>query len=278
MKQVLYMAGEPIKYLGVEGRELPLKPAAVFNDIECEHIFLAAGRIENFINHISRFNSVADSFREFLEAVEGDCPYELLERRIRGYILEVDILLKHWEKFLGHKGKKRDFENITHKEFDGCEAYALICTFRNYLVHSSDIMHGQHNGFDGMKIWADRDFIIKDFKWPRAKRELLKKQEKRIDLVEVLKASFSAVERVHNAALELLIDKQVKEDCDYLCKCAYKTTLINAVGWFVFDFKGTESVNIPPYIGGVPGLEIDYYRLNWNGYKAIKALVEEKGL
>ena len=74
MKQILYMAGEPIQHPGVAGRELPLKPATEFNDIECEHIFVAAGRIENFINHISRFNPVADSFREFLEAVEGDCP------------------------------------------------------------------------------------------------------------------------------------------------------------------------------------------------------------
>ena len=73
MKQILYMAGEPIQHPGVAGRELPLKPATEFNDIECEHIFVAAGRIENFINHISRFNPVADSFREFLEAVEGDC-------------------------------------------------------------------------------------------------------------------------------------------------------------------------------------------------------------
>lgn len=170
------------------------------------------------------------------------------------------------------------FSNITHKEFDSCEAYALVCTFRNYLVHSSDIMHGQHKGFDGMKIWADRDFIIKDFKWPKAKRELLEKQEKRIDLVKVIQESFSAVERVHNAALELLIDNQVKEDCNYLCSCAAKTVLINATDWFVFDSKSIELVNIPPCIGGVPGMGVDYYRLNWSGYKAIKAFVEEKGL
>lgn len=264
MRQVLYMDGVPIQHPGVAGRELPLKPATEFNDIECEHIFVAAGRIENFINHVSRFNSVADSFKEFLEAVEGDYHHELLERRIRGYILEVDILLKHWEKFLGHKGKKEDFKNITHKEFDGCEAYALICTFRNYLVHSSDIMHGQHKDFDGMKIWADRDFIIKDFNWSKAKRELLKKQEKRIDLVKVIQDSFPAVVRIHNTVLELLIDKQVKEDCDYLCKCACKTTLINATAWFVFDFKGIESVNISNVIDGIPGIGLDYYRLDWN--------------
>ena len=84
-------------------------------------------------------------------------------------------------------------------------------------------------------------------------------------------------QKAGDAALELLIDKQVKEDCDYLCKCAYKTTLINATGWFVFDFKGTELVNIPPCIG-VPGLGTDYFRLNWNTYKAIKTFVEEKGV
>lgn len=269
------MAGKPIKHPEIEGRELPLRPAPEFSSVECEHIFMSAGRMENFINHILRFNSVTEAYAEFLAAVENDARHEVLERRIRSYILEVDILLKHWEKFLSHKGKKKAFENITHKEFDSCEAYALICTFRNYLVHSSDIMHGQHKGFDGMKIWADRDSIIKDFNWPKAKRELLEKQEKRIDLVEVLEASFPAVDRVHNAALELLIDNQVKEDCDYLCSCAAKTVLINATDWFVFDFKGIESVNMPPYIGGVPGLGLDYFRLNWNGYKAMKELVAD---
>ena len=235
--------------------------------------------MENFINHIARFNSVADSFKEFLEAVENDANHELLERRIRSYILEVDILLKHWEKFLGHRGNDKVFSNITHKEFDSCEAYALVCTFRNYLVHSSDIMHGQHKGFDGVKIWADRDFILKDFKWPAAKRDLLKKQDKKIDVVKVLEESFPAVDRVHNAALELLIDKQLKEDCNYLCKCAVKTTLIiNAIDWFVFDFKGTEPVNMSNVIGGVPGMGVDYYRLNWDAYKAIKAFVNEKGI
>ena len=93
-----------------------------------------------------------------------------------------------------------------------------------HLVHSSDIMHGQHKGFDGVKIWGDRDFILKDFKWPAAKSDLLKKQDKKIDLIKVIQESFPAVDRVHNAALELLIDKQVKEDCDYLCKCAVKTS------------------------------------------------------
>lgn len=278
MKQILYMAGKPIKHPGVEGRELPLRPAPEFNAFECEHIFMAAGRMEKFINYIARFNSVADSFREFLEAVENDAGHELLERRIRSYILEVDILLKHWEKFFGHRGKGEDFKNIMHKEFDSCEAYALICIFRNYLVHSSDIMHGQHKGFDGIKIWADRDLILNDYKWSAAKKELLKKQDKKIDLIKVIQETFPSVDRIHNAALELLIDKQVKEDCDYLCKCTARTILINATDWFVFDFKGHELVNMPSIIGGVPGIGLDYYRLNWNAYKAIKAFVDEKGI
>lgn len=108
---------------------------------------------------------------------------------------------------------------------------------------------------------------------------MLKKQDKKIDLVKVLEESFPAVDRVHNAALELLIDKQLKEDCNYLCKCAVKTTLIiNAIDWFVFDFKGTEPVNMSNVIGGVPGMGVDYYRLNWDAYKAIKAFVDEKGI
>lgn len=94
----------------------------------------------------------------------------------------------------------------------------------------------------------------------------------------MIQESFPSVDRVHKAALELLIDKQVKEDCDYLCKCAVRTILINATDWFVFDFKGPELVNMPNIIGGVPGTGVDYYRLNWNAYKAIKAFVDEKGM
>lgn len=45
----------------------------------------------------------------------------------------------------------------------------------------------------------------------------------------------------------------------------------------VKDFKGIESVNTSHYIS-VPELEFDYYRLNWNGDKAIKAFADEKGL
>lgn len=52
--------------------------------------------------------------------------------------------------------------------------------------------------------------------------------------------------------------------------------LINAIDWFVFDFKGLESVNVPNVIGGVPGMGVDYYRLNRNAYKAIKVFVDEK--
>lgn len=43
------------------------------------------------------------------------------------------------------------------------------------------------------------------------------------------------------------------------------------------DFKGIESVNTSHYIS-VPGLGFDYYRLNWNGDKEIKAFADEKGL
>lgn len=48
------------------------------------------------------------------------------------------------------------------------------------------------------------------------------------------------------------------------------------IDWFVFDFKGLESVNVPNVIGGVLGMGVDYYRLNWNAYKAIKVFVDEK--
>ena len=35
---------------------------------------------------------------------------------------------------------------------------------------------------------------------------------------------------------------------------------------------------MPNIVGGVPGMGVDYYRLNWNAYNAIKAFVDEKGI
>lgn len=70
------------------------------------------------------------------------------------------------------------FKQITSEIYDTNEAYAMLCILRNYLVHSNDVVHGVHIGFDGLKIWTDRDIVLRDIEWSKAKKELLQRQEK----------------------------------------------------------------------------------------------------
>jgi len=107
------MSGPPIQHPGEQGRELPLVAFHGFSDLEKEHLFLSAGRIENFFNNFDRNESLNDAYHELMEVctdkIQGPDKKRtnLIVRRIRSYILEVDIFLKHWEKYFGSLDKKR---------------------------------------------------------------------------------------------------------------------------------------------------------------------------
>jgi len=149
---------------------------------------------------------------------------------------------------------------------------------RNYLVHSSDVLHGEHIGVDGFRIWADRDILLKDIDWPKAKKELLERQEKQIDLLSVATKSLPVINEVHEQFLDYLIDEQIKQDIEYLNEAAKKTILINSQTWYIFSFKGIENVKDPMIIGGVSGIGLDYWQLNWMGYAFLRKYIQDKGL
>ena len=65
------------------------------------------------------------------------------------------------------------FKQITSEIYDTNEAYAMLCILRNYLVHSNDVVHGVHIGFDGLKIWTDRDIVLRDIEWSKAKCDFM---------------------------------------------------------------------------------------------------------
>ena len=97
------------------------------------------------------------------------------------------------------------FKQITSEIYDTNEAYAMLCILRNYLVHSNDVVHGVHIGFDGLKIWTDRDIVLRDIEWSKAKKELLQRQEKKIDLLKVIKDSNDALNIIHDSMLSKIV-------------------------------------------------------------------------
>jgi len=74
-----------------------------------------------------------------------------------------------------------------------------------FSVHSSDVIHGQNFRFNGMKLWVDRNFVVLDFSWSKAKREIMKRQEAQIELIKMTQESLSVIENVHDQLMCLLI-------------------------------------------------------------------------
>lgn len=273
--QVYYMAGSPFQHPDVRGRELPLKPCNYFSELEAVHLFLSAQRLEGFFEHEMREQSFHEAFDELMEDWKDNATSHIrMERRIRSYILEIDIFLKHWEKFLGHIGKSDDYTRITSQKFDSNDAYALVCTLRNYLVHSGDLIHRKHVDFKDRKIFAERDFILHDFSWPCAKKALISRQEKYIDLIQLAENSFPACEEVHHELLKLLVNQQLKDDCNYMLSMQPRTILVNATKWVVIKDMGTDLIqNLPGHIGVVPGIGVDIQEIIWNKYVDLKKFI-----
>lgn len=163
------------------------------------------------------------------------------------------------------------FEDIFRNESFN-EAYAMLCILRNYLVHSNDVVHGVHIGFDGLKIWTDRDIVLRDIEWSKAKKELLQRQEKKIDLLKVIKDSNDALNIIHDSMLSKIVTDELKEQCEFLVNMGKRTVMINSDVWFVFRFTGDEEnkENI------ALGLGVDYYQLYWNRYRAVWEKLNKK--
>lgn len=267
---IVFMKSKPIQYEGMNGRELPIEDCKLFTDDEAENIYEKAGKMERFFEDIFRnetFNEVARELFEICPKVQssGEIISFRIKTYVRSYILEADIFIKHWERYMIRKGEsyKDKFKEISSEIYDNNEAYALLSILRNYLVHSNDVIHGVHIGFDGLKIWTDRDALLNDIQWSKGKRELLERQEKKIDLLRVIKESMISLNDLHDMLLNNIITEDLRNDCKYLVEMRKRILLFNVYAWAAFKFTERKSdLDISP-------LGIDYRPLNWNGYKAI---------
>lgn len=277
--QVMYLKSKPIQHHGVIGRELPLAKSPLFTDEEANKMFHAASIMERLFNNLFRMSSIEEAYLELgaeIVGIQGPNPERdrRIIRRVRSYVLEYDIFLKHWEKYFAEwvKDGKNKYKKITNAAFDENEAYALICTIRNYLVHADDIVHGQHIVFDNFKLWADRNRIINDMDWPKAKRELLQRQQEEIDILKLIDDSLTTIKTIHDKFMDCQLTEKVKESCNYLNMMFGRTLPVKAVAWYVFDFKGEESVPGCPTMG----MGADYIELNWQGYRAVKEYIARR--
>ena len=62
----------------------------------------------------------------------------------------------------------------------------------------------------------------------------------------------------------------LKSECEYFVSMWSRILLYKPTNWFVVSYTGIENVDVGlPFIGGVPGLGVDYHRLNWGVYKKL---------
>lgn len=320
VKQVIYLATNPIQHPGEKSRELPLRVCGGFTDLEAEHLYLSTARMEHYFEDVFRIDSVKADYEEVITAYdalsekaqnfESDGSHNLQKtviRRIDGYMLEVDLFLKHWEWYLqdrdrtykekikkGFKPKKNyecgsyyseHYKLHTSYAFDNSTGYALLAIIRNYLVHASGVVNCVHVGYKNVKIWCDRDLVANNKIVSKSKTrvQILKKQSQQIDLMKIIRDSYPVIKELQGRLLMLLYDNQLIDDCDFLYSKYLRTVLIPSVAWFVVECTESEFVNDPPpigaqdipYIGGASGLGINYVQLNWQGYQSVKKFKAE---
>lgn len=317
MKQVVYLKTVPIQHPGEKGRELPLAVSHDFTQMETEHLFISASRMEHYFENVYRIEPVDAAYNEVMAAYADLCDRnenfrpegfrnakETAIRRIDGYMLEVDLFLKHWEWYLqdrdrSYKEKIKNGEKVkggfkparpyesgnyylahykahTSYAYDNNVDYCLLAILRNYLVHASGVVNCIHMGYQNVTVWCDRDLVTSNKIVSKNRIQILKQQPKQIDLIKIIRGSYPVIKELQGRLLMLLYDDQLVEDYDFLCSMYPRTVLIPSVAWFVVENTGIEYISDPPpvdgvnYIGGTFGVGTNYAALNWEGYKAVK--------
>lgn len=70
--------------------------------------------------------------------------------------------------------------------------------------------------------------------------------------------------------MDYQITKEIIDSCNYLNEMYNKTLNVNATAWFVFDFKNIN--NASSIYDLINGVYINYIKLNWIGYNAVKKI------
>lgn len=116
--------------------------------------------------------------------------------------LGFSVFLEHWQKYMGLRGKKNQFnlvyEKETHNAFDNSDDYALASMLRNYIAHSTELIRGKFWGGNTYDIGCSKEVLLKDKSFSKTKREIIGRQPaKFISLTSIMKGSLGKLEEIH---------------------------------------------------------------------------------
>ena len=121
------------------------------------------------------FSSLKSSLRE-----PGRISQIALERKARSFFLEFDIFLDHWQKYISHHSRTKEykelFDHLTHDAFDSSDNYALATMLRNYVTHSADVIQATFWGENMFDVGCYKDVLLNDSSFSKTKKDIIKRQ------------------------------------------------------------------------------------------------------
>ena len=230
-------------------------------------MFNCACRANKFLDDNERIFSVMDAYKEI-----GDLQKEfqgvnrrwhfLITRKIRSYFLETDIYIKHLERYMSKLGRSSYFKEITSKTSDENKYYAMSCILRNYIVHAEDIIHEEHWDVLKYNIWTLKSKILEDIHLSKSSKQIIHSFDEKIDILDVIAGSYSAIMELHKNILNSLLDDEVKDVFDFMDEVYKSIVLVNASSWFILKGDFLSFNNLP--------IDVDYQPLYWNDYQLVK--------
>lgn len=291
-------------------KRISLKQCNLFNEIEIKSLSSAVATMEKLFSNIDRSIAAEEACREFVEELKSltsDNKYDIakVDRRFRAYVMEFRLFLDHWKKYISdikktdnHYGGayERLFNDITSEIYDSCDEYVLATVIRNYVVHGYDSINAIHVDGYNNRVYIERDNLFK-IKMSASAKEIVKKQPEKIDLVDIAEKSLESLNQVQEALMNFQITEDIGEASITLLDAKKRIDDANIKSDFWILIEGKEPTKLmdykhpvfiqrikdengnpvteekKPLIPVVPGINLQFWHLNWIGYVAVASYI-----
>lgn len=226
---------ESIQQLPDGNRKVRLAHCTLFDTDEVEDILGASIVLERLFDNLFRLDAAREAFNEFEQELNSFCSNDsfaiaTVDRRFRAYVFEWKCFLDHWKKYIddGAQTKywsnqaerkkfieayieayKKFYKDVTEDGYDNCEEYVLATAIRNHVVHANKSVYSYNISPSGNKVYIHRDALLSETHIGKSQRELIEKQEQKIDLYIVAKKSLEAAEKVMGQLMNFQIDNEL---------------------------------------------------------------------
>ena len=234
-----------------------------------EKLFASAQKANKFLQDNGRFFSVIDAFEDIEKLNKNftgvDRRWQFyISRKVRSYFLEVDIYLKHLERYTGKLGKGDKFKKITSKAYDENKYYAMAYILRNYISHAQDAIHEMQWDHSGYKLWVYQSKLLNDIKISNSGRQIINEFSEKIDLFEIIYSSYESLMQVHESILNLLLSVEIKDALLFLNEIYDNNEFANNSSFYICRSDSPLPIN--------PQEKLDFavQNLYWDDYLAMK--------